>query len=222
MLLWVFCYWCYRQYTYARLQSLKTVFDLCQKYPEIGGVKFRAELENYFAINSSSIRLRQFLERGFDSIDEWSSLLKAPDSDRDPVREASYFLKLRAMISRLLESYESNAALDFISAAVRLRTGEYEDPDGSGRLCRQLRVLADSGHDPGKVFDFLLSAGEGAPMRMRECLSRDVLTYFPERLTALRFHGVLGDPESAKFYLGCLRTEIKQGINEVEHELSGG
>lgn len=218
------CYWCYRHFNYARRQSMKNVFDLCREYPALGQEAFRDKLENFFTINTSTILLRQFIETGMDRIADWPGLLEplAPTGRLATGDRRRHLEELRGMITRLLESYESNIALDSISAAVRLLLDQYDDPDGSGRLMRQLQRVRSSADATERLVEFIIDVGQRAGPATRERLSRDLLETLPGRAIALLVHSRLGDEYSAHRYMNDLLPPLHQQIERIEHGLASG
>ena len=222
-LLYLLCYWSFRHFHYARRQSMQSVFKLCDDYPTLGEAKFRQTLEDFFTINTDTIRLRRFIETGIESIAEWPNLLEPDIKDSQPSQsdKRRHLEQLRGMIARLLESYESNVALDCISAAVRLRLDDYADPDGSRRLIRQLKSTRHTPQGLDSLFGFLLEATRHAPSAAQEQLARDVLECRPGRAMAIRIHDSLGDSYSAAAYLADLQPHLRTVIDRMENGLTG-
>lgn len=217
------CYWCYRHFNYARRQSMKSVFDLCYEYSEIGEAAFRNRLEGFFAINTSTIVLRQFIETGIERIDDWRQLLDPPhlEGRLGAAGRQNHLEQLRGMITRLLESYESNVALDSFSAAVRILLNQYNDPDGTGRLVRQLNRHKDNPGTRNKVCEFILDVASAADGASRELVARDILNCYPGREMALMVHSKLRDTLSASHYFSELQLQLQSLNRRIEHGLAG-
>lgn len=123
--------WNYDHFVYNRRQSLKTVYDECNKYSEENKSEFKRNLESYFSI---SMKNRMELVLG-------AALIEAPKQLRSFLVDEDGNLKPQveirntgASIARYLESYQSNPGLNLLSAFCRAALGEFDDSDGRNRF----------------------------------------------------------------------------------------
>jgi len=213
--------WSYEHFNYARRQSLKSVMEVCHN-EALGPKQIREALERYFEINNTTGKLQAFVDSDFERIEEWHNLLVGSDSisgTHPPSRTeyTDYLLSLRAQVTRLLESYQSNPALDLISGSVRLLLGEYTHTDASARVRLQLSRAESS---PGKgdlVRKFLYRIGVNADERSRALLAKDIIDISPSREIALEVHRYLNDGESIHRYIEIANSEVLKFLWSIEY-----
>ncbi len=186
-------YWNHRHFNYARRQSLKHIYELCRSYDPKDPVKFRIALEDCFRIDNRTNWLNKFIDSGVESVEQWGRLISnAIDDDVIPNFSISPNVKeltvLKAMINRLLESYESNTALDIISVVVKALLGEYEKYDSGKRLITQLKRRDGNPQELTKLIEFLLSYGQSIPEETKKKIAADILSVDSSRLMAKKIH----------------------------------
>jgi len=145
--IWFLLRWIFEHIIYNRKQSLKTLFEWCSQYTT--SEDFKKKIDGYFAFSDASFQLQNIIDSQED-YNQWISYFNV--SVKHPTDAEVKKIKYR--VSRFLESYNDNLGLNFISGMVRLRLGEYDDPDGRARLEATLKVMLD-GVENAQTDDFL-------------------------------------------------------------------
>ena len=135
--IWFMLRWIFEHIIYNRKQSLKTLYEWCSQYTT--SQDFKKKIDGYFAITDASMQLQYVIDQPLD-YEKWFAYFNV--SAKHPTDNEVKRIKYR--VSRFLESYNDNLGLNFISGMVRLRLGEYDDPDGRARLEATLKVMLDS------------------------------------------------------------------------------
>ena len=216
--------WSYNHFHYARRQSMKSVFELCEAYDENGQDRFRESLEAFFQIDSRTNTLHRLIDGGIGLIDAWPALLLPQESRTESGLDGTLWRKhldqLQGMINRLLESFRGNVALDMMSGMVRLLRGEYDDIDGSPRLMAQLNSPKRTPEDRERLVSFTLAVGQHARPDDREALAKDLLQLGPTRTTALKIHSALDDQYSLVSYLEFMSKDLAAINREISNGLT--
>ncbi|MBQ4398593.1 MAG: ATP-dependent DNA helicase RecQ [Bacteroidales bacterium] len=135
--LWYLLTWIFEHIIYNRKQSLKTLYEWCSQYTT--SQDFKKKIDGYFAITDASMQLQYVIDQPLD-YEKWFAYFNV--SAKHPTDNEVKRIKYR--VSRYLESYNNNLGLNFISGMVRLRLGEYDDPDGRLRLEEVLKYMLGS------------------------------------------------------------------------------
>ena len=214
-------YWSHRHFNYARRQSLKHIYDLCANFDEKNPIGFRLSLEDCFRIDNRTNWLNKFIDNGTDLTCDWGKLIfNSIEDDVEPnfniAPEKPYLLALKGMINRLLESYESNTALDMISVIVKALLGEYYLADSSKRLVTQLKRRSDNLIERNNLIDFVLKYGLRISDELKEKIAKDILSVDSSRLMAKRIYDSWNSDNFEIVYLEKYLvdlTKIRQGLN---------
>ena len=161
------------------------------------------------------------------SIDRWAGLIFGMTRDdaigwREIEARTRHLASLEGMVARLLESYQSNVALDFISAGVRLLRGEYDHPDGSERIMAHFRREPLAPPEAQSLQSFLLTIAERADARGREAVARDLMHVFPTRDSALAVYERLGVDTALQTYFARVAEAAGASTEGIEYGLAGG
>lgn len=157
--IWFMLRWIFEHIIYNRKQSLKTLFEWCSQYTTSEDLK--KKIDSYFAFSDASFQLQNIIDSQ-EGYNQWISYFNV--SVKHPTDAEVKKIKYR--VSRFLESYNDNLGLNFISGMVRLRLGEYDDPDGRARLEATLKVMLD-GVENAQTDDFLKKLLEFASLYLR-------------------------------------------------------
>ena len=106
--------WTYEHIIYSRRQAIYNIKQFCEDYttPE----EFRTRIDNFLAINESSIRI-DYIVSGDADWPEWFELLYKPATEEDKQRvylSAEEFAQLRDVAARYRESYDRCTGLNLI------------------------------------------------------------------------------------------------------------
>ena len=211
--------WSYEHFNYARRQSLKSVMEVCNN-EALSPTQIREALERYFEINNLTGKIQGFIDSDFERIEEWSRFVLGTDQEEDLSAEQNYkqyLLGIKGQLTRLLESYQSNPALDLLSAAVRLLLGEYAHPDASGRVKFQLSRTVHSQEKFSAIRQFLYRVGVQTNQQNRAQLAKDIIDCAPTRELALEVHCNLADVESMHRYIDFIGTDLSSLRRSIEY-----
>ena len=202
--LWYLLTWIFEHIIYNRKQSLKTLYEWCSQYTS--SQNFKKKINSYFAITDASMQLQYVIERP-DDYEKWFAYFNV--SAKHPTD--SEVEKIKYRVSRYLESYNNNPALNFISGMVRLRLNEYDDPDGRPRLEDALKYVFDK-VEGGASDEFVKKLCEFAKVYLR---TEDQSLLFCD--SVLKFREDMREPLSEFMQQPALMNErIVEGIEEMK------
>jgi ATP-dependent DNA helicase RecQ len=98
---------------------------------------FKESLEGYFKFNKSSTNLKQLAEDPKNIVDLFNLIVKKDGT----LRNHKVLKSLQNQLSRFLESYMDNTALDYLSGLLRLVFDDFEDMDGRRRMKSALKNI---------------------------------------------------------------------------------
>jgi ATP-dependent DNA helicase RecQ len=190
--------WVFENITYNRKQSLKTLVDFCDDFQD--SESFKRRLDNYFKFTEWTFILQHISESSRD-YEKWFEVLTIIERDnQNEVKSRIYlpaienqaerrrrFESLRDSISRFLESYRTNAGLNFLSGLVRLFLNDYQDSDGIGRFedsIRQISVDFESSAQDA-IISGAISIGKNLDVDRQTDLCCSIALHFPERLESI-------------------------------------
>ena len=208
-------YWSHRHFNYARRQSLKNIYDLCLKFDADNPIKFRLSLEDCFRIDNRTNWLNKFIDNGPELIEDWGKLIfNAIEEDEifniDELPQIEHLETLKGMINRLLESYESNTALDMMSVVVKGLLGEYDPFDSSKRLITQLKRRADNLIERASLIDFILRFGLAISNEVKVSIAEDILSVDPTRIMAKTIYDSWSAHNLELIYLEMFLADVKK------------
>lgn len=139
----------YDTYANARRQSLKNLYENCLRVVnwEMDNKEFKNVLEAYFKFWDDTFIMQDIADNVNKNIFKWSDVfyetIKKNDTyiKTDEVKSLKKQKELKALLWRLLESYQKNIWLNLISWMVRLFLDQYNDVDGKGRFEEALEEI---------------------------------------------------------------------------------
>lgn len=165
--------WNYDHFVYNRRQSLKTIYDECNKYSEKNKFEFKKNLESYFSVNMKN---RMEVVLGV-------TLIEAPQQLRSFLVDEDGILKAQeeirntgASIARYLESYQNNPGLNLLSAFCRAALGEFDDSDGRNRFKNYISQALENG-SINTVWPDLKEAIEILPDNTQKLIATELLQF---------------------------------------------
>lgn len=191
--------WTYENIVYTRRQSLKTLVEWCNEFPEIGNDRFKKRLDSYFRFTETTF-VYQHIAENLHDIERWfESFYKVernqsneemrtfiPEIIDEEERKAE-FERLRDSLSRFLESYKNSTGLNFVSGLVRLFLNDYENTDGRARFESALENICNNFPDDiqKQIIDRLISIGQYLEENEKELLAYSITKYYPAQLETL-------------------------------------
>lgn len=212
----------YDNYATARRTSLETVYKNCLNVTEgkIDNNEFKKILETYFRFDDDTYIMQDIADNINKNILRWIDVfyqtgnknkglwgLKTKDKQED----------LRSMLSRLLESYNSNIGLNLISGMLRLFLNQYDDSDGQSRFENALEQLLGKEADiQNKILDQILTLGVHLDLQNRNHLAQslvDKLNLSNEKI--IWIHEALGDEYSLNVFLDTTNNKLLSSYNKL-------
>lgn len=218
--------WAYDHFTYNRRQSLKNIYENCEQYTSktISREEFKQRLENYFKFSEASYLLQHVAENPHDFY-RWFEVFYQVDTHSetgvktisDRVINVTERNELLASLSRVLESYEYNTGLDFISGVLRLLIDDFGNADGRDRFESSFKQITKYGQeDFDFIFEKLLNIGSVMNNESKNDLAISLLSFFPNNRKILkRIQNILGD----EYTTGILLTDLTSKINKVNQTI---
>lgn len=223
--IWYLQDWTFRQIIYNRKQSLKTLVDWCNDFPELGNEGFKERLNSYFRFNETTFKYQHLAEHPEDYEHWFAVFYLAADTPAEPERyifdlhpedaQRKAMIQLRDGLSRFLETYANNTGLNFISGLLRLYTGDFQNTDGRPRFRAawtdiQTRFSLAVQKD---IVERTLELCSRFPAPPREDLGLFLLEYYPEQ--AVYFAERLDVPQ----ILDQAIRERLQRLQQLNHQL---
>jgi len=213
--------WSYDNFANNRKQSLKNIYENCCDFVDgtIDKNGFKLRLENYFKFTQSSFILQHITENPL-ALGKWFEVFYQIDNnlvteDFITIRQQE---TLRDNLSRFLESFGTNAGLDFISGFVRLLLNDYDNLDGERRMESALsRVRLMKKRSINFVIDNLLKLGLKLSKKQRSRLAQTIHKVFEDDKLIRRIQKVLQDNYSLTFIIEQNNNRLKQIIQHL-HE----
>lgn len=145
--------WSFDKFIGYRRQSLKNVYEACDKYileisngvdEKLVSAKFKKNIESYFTVNEATHKLVYLSEHPFDLRKAFELFYIYDSSNKitEKLKNDDGIIELKNILMRLLEEYPNNMALNLVSGLTRYLLEEFKDPDGQIRFERALNQLS--------------------------------------------------------------------------------
>jgi len=216
--------WAYDRFAYNRRQSLKNIYENCNDYvlQVITKEEFKQRLENYFKFSEASYLLQHIAENPNDFY-RWYEVFYQFDNNQisNVVINWEQRQSLLANLSRVLESYEYNTGLDFISGVLRLLINDFENADGKNRFESSFKqIIKYEQVDFDFIFEKLLSIGSEMSKGSKKNLAISLHSFFPDNPSILkRIQNALGDEYTTEILLSDLALRINEINRKIHDEL---
>ena len=178
---------------YTRLQSSKTMYDLCA--PKVTEEEFREKINDYFRFSDKSLIFGMIASEPMN-YHLWFDVLyeKKDNGNVSPIRKDEA-LSRNNMLARQLESYWRNTGLNYLSGMLRLLISNFEDTEGEWRLRDSFKSIKQSADvDENTILDKTLAIAKKCKIKERNALSRVLIELDPEY--AYTMHNSLHDQYS--------------------------
>ena len=193
--------WIFENIAYNRKQSLKTLVDWSNDFKD--SATFKRRIDNYFKFTELTFMLQHISENPLD-YKQWFEAFKIVERDvqnkiintiylpsvQNNERRTIYFENLRDSISRFLESYQNNTALNLISGIVRLFLNKYDDLDGKNRFESALKSIKNNNFDTEaqeQIIEYIKEIGKYLSIDSQYALCQSITIYYPEKLENLAY-----------------------------------
>lgn len=114
--IYILIQWSYDNIFYSRRQSQKNLIDLCDEYFEKGPNYFKEKLEGYFKISDETFMLDYLSNNPYDL----KVLIDLIFDENGILKNKNELIRIQNSLSRFLESYRYNTALNYLSGILQL------------------------------------------------------------------------------------------------------
>lgn len=202
--------WNYDNVFYGRRQSLKNLVDLCNLYFEKGEDYFKEVLEGYFKITDKSYVLDYLSNNPYDS----SAMYQLLFDEEDNIKDIKDLREVNLSLTRFLESFRYNTALNYLSGILALLLNEYNDKTKMQRLKSAFSSINSKDDEYIKdVFSKTVKIGRKLNPKAKDilgellCTKQDHLVVYKE----------LGD----NFSLNLVLNDSLKKLEEIGERISG-
>lgn len=178
--IWFLLQWIFDNIVYQRKQSLKTLMDWCYNYED--SESFKKRIDSYFTFDDATFILQHIAENPTD-YEKWFEFFY---SNKKFITDQE-LSKFKDQLSRFLESYSSNAGLNFISGIIRLKLNEFNDTDGQPRFENAVEYIIKSDKiDQEEFYKKLLSFfKQEFSKEQQEVICMSLIKYYPNKTESL-------------------------------------
>ena len=209
--------WTYEHIIYSRRQAIYNIKQFCEDYttPE----EFRTRIDNFLAINESSIRI-DYIVSGDADWPEWFELLYKPADEEDKQRvylSAEEFAQLRDSAARYRESYDRCTGLNLIYVLAGALSGRFNTTIDSEIFAAALADIYSNPKTAGSgktilqnIVDTIYAYKDFMGDEVISSFTEVIIKEFPD--LAWRVNELYEDSYSSFWLLNGMTKEIKTSI----------
>lgn len=202
-LIYILIQWNYDNVFYARRLSQKNLSDLCDAYFEKGEEYFKEVLEGYFKITDNSFVLDYLSNNPSD----FESVFKVIFDEEENFKEPKELMSIKVSLTRFLESYRYNTALNYLSGILGLILNEYDDNLVKQRFNSALDAISNQNKSlRNLIFDNTLSIGTKLDENNKDNLSESLCRYIDK----YKIYSILKDNVSLNYILEEKMTKLSK------------
>lgn len=169
--------WNYDNVFYNRRQSQKNLVDLCDSYSEKGEKYFKEVLEGYFRITNETYIL-DYISNNPNDLEELYNLIF---DENNVLKKYEHFKAIKLSLTRFLESYRYNTALNYLSGICGLILKEY-DLFTKDRFREAFVSIMEKDEDTQmEIFEKTLSIGERLEKEEKDKLSEILNEFYKDK-----------------------------------------
>lgn len=194
---------------YTRLQSIKTMYDLCAT--KITDEEFREKLNDYFRFSDKSLIFGMIASEPMN-YHLWFNVLyeKKDNGDISPIGKEEAVTR-NNMLARQLESYWRNTGLNYLSGMLRLIISKFEGTEGEWRLRDSFKTIRQSVDiDESEILDKTLAIAKKC--REQNALSRVLIEFNSEY--ADKIYNSLHDQYSSAYLINKATKKINSILED--------
>lgn len=175
--IYILIQWNYDNVFYSRRQSQKNLIDLCDEYFEKGEIYFKEKLEGYFKISDDTFVLDYLSNNPYDI-----EVLKNLIFEKDGVlKDKNELIKVKASLSRFLESFRYNTALNYLSGILSLVLDTKIEFQSEERFKSALELIKEKDEDYiENMLEITFKVGENLKYNNRDKLGEILCIYFTD------------------------------------------
>jgi ATP-dependent DNA helicase RecQ len=220
--------WAYDHFAYNRRQSLKDLYELCsyavnKQYSngqEFTKEDFKKSIESYFRFNETTYILQHIAENPGD-FTKWFEVFYQVEDNQISNKLINWEQQQSLLnnLNRVLESYQFNTGLDFVSGTLRLLIDDFSNIDGKDRFESSFKqIMKYKESDCEYIINNLLLIGSHMSEKSKRDLAATLLTLFPGNDKILmKIQNALGD----EYTTDLLLKQFNKRLIKVNQEIHG-
>ena len=221
--------WSFDKFIGYRRQSLKNVYEACDKYileisngvdEKLVSAKFKKNIESYFTVNEATHKLVYLSEHPFDLRKAFELFYIYDSSNKitEKLKNDDGIIELKNILMRLLEEYPNNTALNLVSGLARYLLDEFKDPDGQIRFERALNQLSKIENESKKqaIIINILKVGKIQQSdKNRVLLAKCIFKYFDKNKYIVIINKFLNDSYTNYLLMSYANKSINNIIENI-------
>lgn len=221
--------WSFDKFVGYRRQSLKNVYEACDKYileisdgvdEKLVSAKFKKNIESYFTVNEATHKLVYLSEHPFELGKAFELFYIYDSSNRitEKLKNDDGVIELKNILMRLLEEYPNNTALNLVSGLTRYLLDEFKDPDGQIRFERALNQLSKIENESKKqaiIINTLKIGRIQQSDKNRVLLAKCIFKYFDKNKYIITINKFLNDSYTNYLLMSYANKSINNIIENI-------
>ncbi len=221
--------WSFDKFVGYRRQSLKNVYEACDKYileisdgvdEKLVSAKFKKNIESYFTVNEATHKLVYLSEHPFELGKAFELFYIYDSSNRitEKLKNDDGIIELKNILMRLLEEYPNNTALNLVSSLARYLLDEFKDPDGQIRFERALNQLSKIENESKKqaiIINILKIGKIQQSDKNRVLLAKCIFKYFDKNKYIVIINKFLNDSYTNYLLMSYANKSINNIIENI-------
>lgn len=221
--------WSFDKFVGYRRQSLKNVYEACDKYileisdgvdEKLVSAKFKKNIESYFTVNEATHKLVYLSEHPFELGKAFELFYIYDSSNRitEKLKNDDGVIELKNILMRLLEEYPNNTALNLVSGLARYLLDEFKDPDGQIRFERALNQLSKIENESKKqaiIINTLKIGRIQQSDKNRVLLAKCIFKYFDKNKYIVTINKFLNDSYTNYLLMSYANKSINNIIENI-------
>lgn len=221
--------WSFDKFVGYRRQSLKNVYEACDKYileisdgvdEKLVSAKFKKNIESYFTVNEATHKLVYLSEHPFELGKAFELFYIYDSSNRitEKLKNDDGVIELKNILMRLLEEYPNNTALNLVSGLARYLLDEFKDPDGQIRFESALNQLSKIENESKKqaiIINTLKIGRIQQSDKNRVLLAKCIFKYFDKNKYIITINKFLNDSYTNYLLMSYANKSINNIIENI-------
>lgn len=221
--------WSFDKFVGYRRQSLKNVYEACDKYileisdgvdEKLVSAKFKKNIESYFTVNEATHKLVYLSEHPFELGKAFELFYIYDSSNRitEKLKNDDGIIELKNILMRLLEEYPNNTALNLVSGLARYLLDEFKDSDGQTRFEKALNQISKIENESKKqaiIINILKIGKIQQSDKNRVLLAKCIFKYFDKNKYIVTINKFLNDSYTNYLLMSYANKSINNIIENI-------
>lgn len=214
-ILYVLLKWYNDNVIYSRKRSMLLMKQYADDFTD--SETLQQKIEIYFKRNNDVYILEKTVAAR-DKLKDWFKIFYVQEEGKDDrIRAISTFKSLRITVSRFLESYKNDIALNIISGLLSLSESSFDDVDERERMSLAIREISyfEPGERQEMLHSILITADQILLFSKKNQLSEVIVSNGFNQMEDLRqIHSIFEDEFSYGYMIKTLNLHIKEYSTE--------